>query len=125
MVQGKRCTFGEMALESAVVPSEVCGSEKVGFQAVDVPSEKICGLWILRTRLFALAICRLRGGRPPDGHPLRFYLLDDDSRGTDAWVCNEQLDGCFHTTAWSSILPESTRSRRAPRSFLPQAKPQE
>eukprot|EP00913_Durusdinium_trenchii_P018351 g17239.t1 len=28
-----------------------------------------------------------------------FYLLDDDSRGTDAWVCNEQLDGCFHTTA--------------------------
>ncbi|CAK9061538.1 unnamed protein product [Durusdinium trenchii] len=32
-----------------------------------------------------------------------FYLLDDDSRGTDAWVCNEQLDGCFHTTAWSSI----------------------
>ena len=32
-----------------------------------------------------------------------FYLLDDSSKGTNAWVCNEQLQGCFHTTAWSSI----------------------
>ena len=28
-----------------------------------------------------------------------FYLLDDASKGTDAWVCNDQLAGCFHTTA--------------------------
>ncbi|CAE7462256.1 unnamed protein product [Symbiodinium natans] len=32
-----------------------------------------------------------------------FYLLEESSRGTEDWVCNEQLAGCFHTTAWTSI----------------------
>ncbi|CAJ1407575.1 unnamed protein product [Effrenium voratum] len=47
-----------------------------------------------------------------------FYLLDDDSKGTDAWVCNDQLDGCFHTTAWSSIKCGTTKAGGACSSSL-------